>query len=305
MLTNISNILKDISGAIGIESETIILVLIILIGAIIIFKISSKGIRSTILRMGGKAGDVQMLIGFWKFIIFFLATIMILDKIFNLGAVLAAFGAFGGMLLGWSLQQPFSGFVAWILITLKRPFKAGDRIQLPSSKLVGDVMKVGPMYVVLNQVGGTVRGEEAVGRHVLIPNSMLFSNLVVNYTPSIKMEQVDILNDQRRSTYVLDEVVARITFDSNWDEAESILINSAREATSDIITTSDQKPYIRSEMYDYGIMMRIRYMAPATDRPRIVHEITKRIFKEFTKNEKVDFAIPYIYSSKKAISPSV
>jgi hypothetical protein len=60
---------------------------------------------------------------------------------------------------------------------------------------------------------------------------------------------------------------------------------------------------MRSEMYDYGVMMRLRYMTPATDRPRIAHEITKRIFKEFAKNRKVDFAIPYLYSSKTPFSP--
>lgn len=86
--------------------------------------------------------------------------------------------------------------------------------------------------------------------------------------------------------------------------AESILIDAARKAASDIITVTKQEPYVRSEMYDYGVMMRLRYTTLATDRPRIAHEITKRIFKEFRKNGKVDFAIPYLYSSKTPFSPS-
>jgi len=36
-----------------------------------------------------------------------------------------------------------------------------------------------------------------------------------------------------------------------------------------------------------------------------VHEITKRIFKEFGKNRKVNFAIPYLYSSKRLFSPFI
>jgi small-conductance mechanosensitive channel len=159
------------------------------------------------------------------------------------------------------------------------------------------------MYTILNQVGGAVGSEDAVGRHVLIPNSMLFSNLIVNYTPSKKTDPAHTFEDQRSSAYILDEVVVRITFNSDWDTAESILIDAAREATSDIIMVTKQEPYVRSEMYDYGVMMRLRYMTLATDRPRIVHETTKRIFKEFRKNGKVDFAIPYLYSSKIPFSP--
>jgi len=53
-------------------------------------------------------------------------------------------------------------------------------------------------------------------------------------------------------------------------------------------------------MYDYGVYMRLRYMTLATDRPRIKYEIEKMIFKEFSRNEKVDFAIPYVYSFKRA-----
>ncbi|MCX7806891.1 MAG: mechanosensitive ion channel family protein, partial [Planctomycetota bacterium] len=94
----------------------------------------------------------------------------------------AAFAAFGGMLLGWSLQAPVSGFAAWVLVSLKRPFRPGDRIQLPQLGLTGDVTSVGPMYTTLNQVGGAIGSEEAVGRHILLPNAMLFGQVVINYT---------------------------------------------------------------------------------------------------------------------------
>lgn len=97
--------------------------------------------------------------------------------------------------------------------------------------------------------------------------------------------------------------MVRITFNSDWDTAESILIDAALEAVCDITRVTKQEPYMRSEMYDYGVMTRRRYVRETRDRPRIVHEITKRIFKEFGKNRKVDFAIPYLYSSKTLFSP--
>jgi small-conductance mechanosensitive channel len=81
------------------------------------------------------------------------------------------------------------------------------------------------------------------------------------------------------------------------------LKNAAREVTSDIIKATNQEPYVRSEMYDYGVIMRLRYMTLATERPHTVHEITKRVFKEFARNNRVDFAIPYVYSSKRILTP--
>lgn len=196
----------------------------------------------------------------------------------------ALFAMFGGMLLGWSLQAPVSGFAAWILVSLKRPFRPGDRIQLPSLGLVGDVIDTGPMYTVLDQVGGAVGSEEATGRHILIPNAMLFGQVVINYT--VKQE----------AAYMLDEVIVRMTYDSDWDTAEKIMLEVANLVTSDIATVTGIKPYIRSDLYDYGVYMRLRYQTRVKDRAEIAYNITKSIFREIQKTEKVDLAIPFIYS---------
>src|SRR5208283_6130526 len=99
----------------------------------------------------------------------------------------------------------------------------------------------------LDQVGGTIGSEEAVGRHILVPNAMLFSQVVINYTVT------------QDAAYMLDELVIRITFDSDWDEAERILLDAADRVTGDIIRISGVKPYIRSDIYDYGVYLRLRY----------------------------------------------
>ena len=183
---------------------------------------------------------------------------------------LAAFGTFfslfGGMLLGWSLQAPVSGFAAWILISLQRPFRPGDRVQFPNLGLTGDVAETTPMYTYLNQVGGTIGSEEAVGRYILVPNAMLFSQVVINYTVA------------QESPYMLDEVLVRITFDSNWEAAEKVLLNAAHKITDDIIKATGVQPYIRSDMYDYGVYLRLRYQTRVQDRAEISYRITKEIF---------------------------
>lgn len=194
------------------------------------------------------------------------------------------FSLFGGMLLGWSLQAPVSGIAAWVLVSLKRPFRPGDRIQFPNLGLVGDVHDTGVMYTMLNQVGGTIGSEEAVGRYILVPNAMLFSQVVINYTVT------------QDSPYMLDEVITRITFDSDWEAAERILLSAAVDTTAEIIKATGVEPYIRSDMYDYGVYLRLRYQTRVKDRAEIAYLINKRIFQGIQNTSAVDLAIPYVYS---------
>jgi small-conductance mechanosensitive channel len=194
------------------------------------------------------------------------------------------FSLFGGMLLGWSLQAPVSGFAAYILVSVKRPFRPGDRVQFPSLGLTGDVAQTGPMYTYLNQVGGTIGSEEAVGRYILVPNAMLFSQVVINYTVV------------QESPYMLDEVVVRITYDSSWDKAERLMTEAAKTVTGDIVEATGVEPYIRSDLYDYGVYLRLRYQTRVKDRAEISYRITKLIFESVQRDASVDLAIPFVYS---------
>ncbi len=238
----------------------------------------------------GNDGEVKMLGGLYKVLFFFallMGLMLVLGKIQSFGAF---FSMFGGMLLGWSLQAPVSGFAAWVMVIMMRPYKLGDRIQFPSLGLIGDVVKFSPMYLTLNQVGGTIGSEEPVGRMIHVPNAMLFAQVAINYTYKQQKES---------GSYILDEAVFRITLDSDWDTVEKVLLNTAREVTKNIIEETGTEPYVRADTWEYGTLFRLRYMTDATDRPRIMYEIVKRATKEIQKNKNVDLAIPYVYSFKR------
>jgi small-conductance mechanosensitive channel len=267
-------------------------VLALVAGIMAGYQLSVIGVSVSVRMRQGPDGEVTMLAGLLRVAAGIGVLAALLAAFGALNRVGAALGAFSGLLLGWSLQAPVSGMAAWVMISLKRPFRVGDRIQLPSLGLVGDVTNVNFMYTVLNQVGGAVGSEEAVGRAILIPNAMLFSNVVINYTA------------RQHAAYILDEVVVRITYDTDWEAAERILLGAAREVTADIITATGQEPYVRADMYDYGIYMRLRFMTRATDRPRISYQIIKRLFQGFQRTAQVDFAIPYIYSFRKGVQAS-
>ncbi|MBU0717630.1 MAG: mechanosensitive ion channel family protein, partial [Planctomycetes bacterium] len=151
----------------------------------------------------------------WKFVIAVLAIMAMSGSLRLLGLT----AGFLGMMLGWSLQQPVTGIAAWLMIVFKKPFRIGDRIVIAG--FTGDVTSISLTHVVLNQVGGSVGGEERSGRGILIPNAILFQNVIINYTL-----------DQE---YMLDEVPVRLTFDSDWERAKTILISAATDVTKDII----------------------------------------------------------------------
>ena len=263
-------------------------VLAIVCAVLAVEQISVILIRVYVGWKGGPPGETKMLSGFvgvmavLTILVSFLYSLGVLKEI---GIVAAGFA---GMLLGWSLQAPVSGVAAWVLVTLKRPFRVGDRVLFPSLGLNGDVKQVGLMYTVLDQVGGAIGSEDAIGRDILIPNAMLFTQVAINYTP------------RASAAFFLDEVVIRITYDSDWEAAEKVMLDAAQEVTSEIIKQTGAEPYIRSDIWDYGILMRLRYMTMAKDRPRITHEIIKLIFKSVQRNPRVDMAIPFVYSFRRS-----
>lgn len=84
-----------------------------------------------------------------------------------------------------------------------------------------------------------------------------------------------------------------ITFESDLDEAERICLEAARSVTREIIEETGQEPFIRAELMDWGLRIRLRYQTLATERQRVSSEIVQVIFREFARTEKVEFCYPH------------
>ncbi len=226
-----------------------------------------------------KPEDAHQFLLFWRYGWLGAGILFALISLSGSMGTLGISAAFVGMILGWSLQAPVTGIAAWIMVMVKRPFSIGDRIIV--SGITGDVMDITMTHIVLNQVGGTVAGEERSGRGVLIPNATLFNPTIHNYTYETK--------------FVLDEVVVLTTFRSNFNLAKQILLSAAEEATQGIIQETGTKPYTRVEISpEHGIRIRIRFQTNATDRQRISSEITEKIIEEFGKHyNQVEFSFPH------------
>ena len=179
--------------------------------------------------------------------------------------------------LGWALQRPITGIAGWIMVVVKRPFDIGDRIII--GKVRGDVQDISLTHVYVKEIGGIVSGEENSGRIVMIPNSKLFEQDIVNYT----------LQDE----YVLDQVALTVTYECNLDKAMEIILNAAKKCTKEFAKGTEKKPYVLTYFEPNGINVRVRYFAPAKHLQEISSKLTKEIFDNIRKTKSVEIAYPH------------
>lgn len=254
---------------------------------VVIRSVSTRAVRHYVRRHAYKEENVENFMATWGYVWTGIIAVFGIVSLSGSLQVLGLSAGFLGMVLGWSLQQPITGIAAWIMLIVKRPFKIGQRVVIAG--IVGDVMDITLTHVILNQVGGTVSGEERSGRGILIPTAILFGQTITNYTYDVE--------------YILDEVPVRVTFASDWTRAENILIDAASRVMEHTILETGEQPFIRAELFDAGVLMRLRYKTRPEDRQKNSSDIVRIIFHEFAKADGVEFAYAHsevIYTWKDA-----
>lgn len=191
-------------------------------------------------------------------------------------------------MLGWSLQVPIRGLAAWVMIILKRPFRLGDRITIAG--VTGDVLDIQLNHILLNQVGGTVQGEERSGRGILVPNAILFGESILNYN---YFSNEGAETGAAASKFMLDEVLVRVTYGSDHEFAKELCLKAAAQATRELAGETDEAPFTRAEMLAWGILFRVRYKSIPAKRQEVSSRVTELIWEAFrTHADRVRFAYP-------------
>jgi small-conductance mechanosensitive channel len=119
---------------------------------------------------------------------------------FEIGRLTLLAGAFG-VGIGFGLQDVVNNFVSGLILAFERPIQVGDIVDLGT--LQGTVSRIGMRSSVIR----TFQGAE-----VVVPNSNLISNPMVNWTRSDRLRRVEIPvgvaygTDQREVFNVLMEV---------------------------------------------------------------------------------------------------
>lgn len=191
---------------------------LIIIVALIIFRLISTFIKRSLLKhvkTKKQTTNVSTFIDLLNFIFIILIVIIAITTYYG---SLGELGFIAGLLtvaLGWALQKPISGVVGWLILIIKKPFTIGDRVVI--SNIKGDISNITLTHIFLNEIGGTIDGEEQSGRTVMLPTSIIFDEEVINFT--------------EKDEYILDEVTVAITYESNLEKAEKITIESVKKNT--------------------------------------------------------------------------
>lgn len=245
-----------------------------------IYKLISRALLAKAKNKKQRA-SVFMFLKILKYLFVFLIGIVVISVYFGSWNQMPVVLGFITVALGLALQKPISSVLAWVVIATRRPFSIGDRINIDDYK--GDVQDITLTHIYLEEVGGSVDGEELSERAVIIPNSILFDKEIINYTS--------------KNEYILDEIKTLITYESNLKHAEDIMILSTKEILEPIrdsfIKKYQKEPHIRLKFKESGVEVTVRYFSLISQRNEISTNITRVILNKVKKSKDVGIAYPH------------
>ena len=106
-----------------------------------------------------------------------------------------------------SVKEIIFDFFAGLYINIKKPFELEDRIEIDGIK--GDVVSIRTLGFEILEVGDRVNAEQSTGRIIHIPNYLIFTKPLKNYTKAFK--------------YIWDEVTIKVPLDADIEKTKTIL----------------------------------------------------------------------------------
>lgn len=194
--------------------------------------------------------------------------------------------------LAIALRDVILSLFGWIKIIWARPFTVGDRIQVRD--LQGDIIDITPLHTALLEVGNWVQASQSTGRIIFIPNNVIFQESVTNSTLGFP--------------YLWDEFSTVVTFESDFDTAESLLKEpiedvvgiNYRRARRKIQEMGDRyaieyenlSPRVYLDIKDHGVELTIRYLTSVRGRREIKSRLSKKILQLLQENRSIELAYP-------------
>ncbi len=183
----------------------------------------------------------------------------------NINAFLAAFGI-GGLALSLAAQDTLADAISGFIILIDQPYRIGDRIEIQGEGTWGDVVEIGIR---------TTRIRTRDNRLVIVPNSIISKNQVVNYT----------YPDPR---YRIQSHIS-IAYGSDIEQVRRLIKDTVRKVEGVLPDQPVDSLYI--EMGDSAMIFRVRWWLES-------YEDTRRMFDRVNTAlqiafDKEDIQTPY------------
>ncbi|MEX0928647.1 MAG: mechanosensitive ion channel domain-containing protein, partial [Balneolales bacterium] len=162
--------------------------------------------------------------------------------------------------LAIALRDIVADCAAWFYLIWRKPFEIGDRIEVGTIK--GDVVDKRLFKFTLVEIGNWIDAEQSTGRIIHVPNHKVFTDAIANYTADFQ--------------FIWNEIPVRLTFESNWKKAKTILQEIADKHSANLSTKAKNQlrqtaetymivytiltPTVYTTVKDFGPLLTIRYL---------------------------------------------
>ena len=182
-----------------------------------------------------------------------------------------------------SVKEIIFDFFAGLYINIKKPFELEDRIEIDGIK--GDVVSIRTLGFEILEVGDRVNAEQSTGRIIHIPNYLIFTKPLKNYTKAFK--------------YIWDEVTIKVPLDADIEKTKTILYDiienneilktiprKMEDAVADVILEyriyyNHLDPIIYTKIVDSHVELYLRYIVHPKKARNVQDDIYLKILEEY------------------------
>jgi small-conductance mechanosensitive channel len=152
-----------------------------------------------------------------------------------------------GFAVTFALQQPLFSLTGWVYIMVKRPYGVGDRVEIEGSK--GDVVDVDFFVTTLWEIdGGVVSSNQPSGRVVTLPNSVVLSSHVHNYS-------------YQDFPHIWNELTVQVAYETDLEFARELMVSEADDYLGEEMQRAIQR--YRERLAETPVELEVR------DRPAV------------------------------------
>jgi small-conductance mechanosensitive channel len=220
--------------------------------------------------------------------------IIVVASIWFDGSGIVTYIGFLTAALAIALSDVVKNLAGWLYIVLRRPFRLGDRIELADH--TGDVVDIRVFSFTMLEVGGRVR--QVTGSMLHMPNGKVFTEPLTNYSEGF--------------AYIWHEIPVLVTFESNWETAEQLVLDAVKEASAAIspgeaaqqlrqtateyrFHITDLAPSTIVTVADSGILITGRLLVAARGGRRAAEQdVWRYLLKAFAEHDDIDLAYPTV-----------
>jgi small-conductance mechanosensitive channel len=207
------------------------------------------------------------------------------------------FATFLGLLsagVAIALSDVLKNLAGWVYILARRPFRVGDRIEI--GEQAGDVIDVRVFRFSILEIGNWVHADQSTGRIIHIPNGLVFTSPVANFTEGF--------------SFIWHEIPFLITFESDWKRAEAVFAPILAEVAPGITGKAAERikatareyrikythltPTVYVSVEDSGVLLTGRVLVSARQRRAVDQDVWKKLLEAIAGDPTIELAYPTI-----------